>query len=334
MMKNELISTTLLLCAVAAFGSADDNVTLQSQIKDVQKTLAPLVLDSVPVYSEAQKAYFRYYGLHIDGAEHFFGTFKSQGKVIAAHVFKPSESKGTVLVVHGYYDHAGIMSKLIKGIVGYGYTVAVYDQPGHGLSSGERASIEDFSEYSIVFMDFVKICKEGLDGPHHVVAHSMGCTAIVDYLLVTKGGDLDKVLFLAPLIRSAHWGLSGLGQGLSEGLIEYVPRKFRKNSSDKEFLAFMKKDPLQAKRVPINWVGALRTWNDRAEKYGLSEKAVNVLQGTRDTTVDASHNMKFLKKKFSRAKITYIEGAGHQLMNESPKFRTKVFQQISTFLAE
>ena len=59
----------------------------------------------------------------------------------------------------------------------------MYDHPGHGLSSGARASIDDFSEYVSVLEDFLRIARVHLPGPYHLVAHSMGGAVTLDYLL-------------------------------------------------------------------------------------------------------------------------------------------------------
>lgn len=325
-----LLSMSIMLCSIGAAIAAGGG---KYDVAAVRKAMRPLVFERTG-FSEPVEEYFRYYGLDLDGVVHLFGSFKSGTRTLAVHVFRPGTSKGTVVLVHGYYDHAGILSKLIKELVTAGYTVAVYDQPGHGLSGGAPADIGDFGEYVAVLRDFVKLCTENLDSPFHLVAHSMGSGVASDYLLKSTETPFARVVLMAPLIRSAAWRLSGVGHAMAGSVVDSVPRVFRRNSSDKQFLKFMKRDPLQTKQVPMRWLKALRAWNERILKYEASDRQVRIIQGTKDTTVDWKHNMKFMKSKFPNADITMIDGAGHQLMNESEKLRGKVFEEITRYLGK
>ena len=326
-----LILLELSLCVASAGRAASPRAVYP--VEQVKKELAPLSFESTSSYPPATRQYFKYYGLNVDGAQHCFGTFESGDYELAAHVFKPRQSKGSVILLHGYYDHSGILKNLIRSLVKQGYTVALYDQPGHGLSSGAGASIEDFSEYVSILEAFLRICRGNLRGPFHLVAHSMGCTVATDYLLTTKSDPLDRVVFLSPLVHSAAWKVSGWGHSLAGSTVDHVPRVFRKqNSSDKEFIKFMKDDPLQTRHVPMKWVNALREWNCKAAEYGTSEKRIKIIQGTRDTVVDRKYSTEFIKRKFRNTDTTLIQEGGHQLINESPPMRANVLNLINDYL--
>src|SRR4030043_464172 len=94
------------------------------------------------------ESYLEFYGLKIAVARHEFVPFESGGFELAGHIFRPKEYKATVFILHGYLNHCGLLSKLIKYLVEAGFAVAVYDLPGHGLSSGEPTAIDDFSQYT------------------------------------------------------------------------------------------------------------------------------------------------------------------------------------------
>lgn len=330
--------TTHAILAAGLLASAScaraQTATTGFVVEQVKEQLAPLRLDAQPSNTPAVQAYFAHYRLDITNVSHFFGTFESTNYILAAHVFKPAKPVATVIVLHGYYDHAGILRHLITTLIEENYAVAIYDHPGHGLSTGEPASISDFAEYRTVFDDFLTLCTNNLSGPFHLVAHSMGCTIAADYLLTTEKPVLRKIVFIAPLMHSAGWTVSGLSMGVAETVTDDVPRVFRKNSSDKEFLRFMKDDPLQAQRVPLKWANALRGWNERAAKYKAADKPIRIIQGKKDTTVDWKYNIPFLKKKFSNADVTLIPKAGHQLLNETPAIRDAVLKLIGDYLSE
>jgi len=298
--------------------------------------LSPLDLapEKAVSYPEPVPAYFAYYGLALPGVDHRFGTFRSGRYTIAAHVFHPRRSRATVIVAHGYYDHAGVCRNAIWHLVKAGYTVAVYDQPGHGLSSGNRASISDFSQYIMVLRDFVALCRRDLDGPYHIVAHSMGGAITADYLLNTEDPPVDRVVLLAPLVRSAAWAASGVGHLLVGGVVDSVPRTFRKNTSNREFQKFQRRDPLQGREVPMQWVEAHRDWVKAFEDYGTSDRPIVVIQGDKDTTVSWEYNLRALKGKFPKMTVRMVKNGGHQLLNERRDLREKTLNALSEALRQ
>ncbi len=277
--------------------------------------------------------YLEHYGLAFPGVTHAFGRFESRRRRLAGHVFLPGEPRGTVIVLHGYYDHVGVHSRLIRFLLETGHAVAAYDMPGHGLSSGRRASVEDFGDLVTAQDDFVALARQNLPGPHHFVGHSTGAAVALDHVLTSEDVAFDQVVLLAPLVRSYAWNLSRLGNWMVRPFTDEVPRVFRANSSDADFLEFVESDPLQYRRVPLAYAAAVQAWNGRLQGYPPSEKEVVVIQGTRDTTVDWKHNVGFLRGKLPRARIELIEGGRHHLANESAELRTKVYDVIESVLA-
>jgi alpha-beta hydrolase superfamily lysophospholipase len=306
----------------------------------VRKAMRPLCVIRGRVYPEPVLRYFEYYGLDFadeggERCEHLFGTFESNGNTLAAHIFRPGEYKATVFVLHGYLEHCGQLNHLISYLLKGGYAVATYDMPGHGLSSGERGAIEDFSEYSLVLHDFVEAAKVQLRGPYHLIGHSIGGAIALDYLFRNKQLVFENVVLVAPLVRSVLWGPSKIGHHLYSLFGTSVPRKFSNSSSDKAFLDFVEtKDPLQVQMVPLKWVKALYEWNTKVATCGGYGKAVKIIQGTSDTTVAWKFNIKFIQKNFGEVQVTLIENGRHSLLNESSDIRRQVFLQVSSYLED
>lgn len=334
------ILTTLLLFGCLLQGCmtpnkdsvAGDPGSITTHLIKVKKNLGPLNFQTPVEFSESTQEYFSYYGLKIDGAEHIFGTFNASDKILAAHIFKPKESKGTVILLHGYGDHTGVWKHVISAVVKERYTVAVYDHPGHGLSSGARASIDDFSEYVSILKDFLRIARVHLPGPYHLVAHSMGGAVTLDYLLTVKQPGVEKVVLIAPLVHSSYWHLSRFGHSLGKHVTDSVPRASQNASSDAEYLMLTEKDPLQAREVAMKWFSALVEWNQRILSYEPSTLPIRVIQGTADTAVDWKYNVEFIMEKFSNADIILIENGGHQLMNESLPMRAEIINLVVDYL--
>jgi len=119
-----------------------------------------------------------------------------------------------------------------------------------------------------------------------------------------------------------------VGGALARPFADEVPRVFRKNSDDEEFLAFVAKDPLQYHGVPLAWAAALERWNERIEGLAPSDAEVLVIQGTDDTTVDWEHNLDIVRRLLPRATLEVLDGARHHLANESAAIRERVFELI------
>ena len=337
LLRTSTIFLFLISLVAACATQPKDNLAAESNpiaahLERVRQELGPLDFHGQPSFSEAELEYFRYYGLEFAGAEHIFGTFNWSNMVLTAHVFRPKEAKGTAVLLHGYCDHSGAWKHLIKDLVQARFAVALYDQPGHGLSEGEPTAIDDFSEYVSALEEFLQLCRIHLPPPYYLIAHSMGGAVTLDYLLTVRQTNLDKVVLIAPLVHSAHWNLSRVAHGLGIHFSESIPRSFQSTSSDEEFLEFTERDPLQPTQVSMKWFSALIEWDKRIVSYEPSSMPIKVLQGTEDTTVDWKFNLKFIKEKFPNADIRLIENGNHHLMNESLPMRGEAINIVLDYL--
>lgn len=289
------------------------------------------MLNNTCRYFDSIESYLGFYGLKTGG--HEFVPFKSDGFELAGHFFKPEEYKSTVIILHSYLGHCGLLAKLIKYLTEANFAVAVFDLPGHGLSSGEPTAIDDFSQYSDSLSDFLSIVRQKLNGPYHAIGHSTGAAIVMDYLFAGREDCFDKVIFVAPLVRSELWFLSKLGYRIYRPFAKNIFRLFRNVSSDKDFLKFVKyNDPLQARKFSLKWVEAVFRWNDKVTNAKSIARPVKVIQGTSDNIVVWKYNLKFIQSKFSDTEIKFIEKGRHELFNESAEIREMVFSQVQDYL--
>ena len=277
--------------------------------------------------------YNDYYGLDFPGIAHNAEFLSLAGYSIAVHSFKPANPLGTVTVVHGYYDHVAIEKNLISYLLDNQYSVLAYDLPGHGLSSGEKADIGDFTEYTTVLRELNALVLRDFSPPYHLIGHSTGGAIIIDGLLNKALGNISKIILVSPLIHSNLWNISQLGNWITDIFVDSVPRIFRKNSSDDEYLDFVKnRDPLQYRKVPLKWFKALVLWNNKIIQAEESDREILVLQGSEDSTVDWKYNLKFIQDKFRQSKIVMIKDGNHQLFNENIEIQDQVFMEITNYL--
>ena len=254
---------------------------------------------------------------------------------IAMQVCRPPQALATLLVLHGYYDHMGLYGHVYDWALRQGFAVLSCDLPGHGLSSGARASINSFQEYQQVLHAMLAKAEQlRLPKPWHILGQSTGGAIALDYLLNQQSlTQLGETILLAPLVRPRAWQQSKLLYQLVKPFRSSVPRRFSDNSHDPVFIEFVRNDPLQAQILPTAWVGALAQWIPYIEQAKRSGRSPIIVQGDADMTVDWQHNLNVLTDKFSEPRILLLPEARHHLANEKASMREQYFQFLTEQLS-
>lgn len=287
--------------------------------------------------AEEMVAYCRFYGLDlwVEHPEvHYHQGYVHAGEhEVMVHYYRLPESRGTVFILHGYFDHVGLYSQLIDRCLGAGLDVLAYDQPGHGLSSGTPAAIGSFLEYQQVLTAVMDQARGKVREPWFAVGQSTGGAILIDYLLSnqhsTETSDFKEVVLLAPLVRPMGWLGAKVLHTLVRPFISRWRRVFAENSGDTRFLRFLKDhDPLQARAVHVDWVTALRQWVPHIESARPINFPVTVVQGEKDLTVDWQHNLRIIRNKFSSVEELRIPDGRHHLVNEAQDLQATVFSTI------
>jgi len=282
------------------------------------------------------QSFCRYYGLEfaaqLPHVEHVAGRVHSGKYTLAVHHWHQRDATANLLLLHGYFDHTGIFSKLIEWGLSHNCNVLIFDLPGHGLSTGEPAVIDDFSDYSCAIADVLRaVSMPPL--PLWVMAQSTGCAALVDYARKYAWPFAATVL-LAPLIRPVRWKSVRAIRFLLNNIVDSLPRKFSPNSSDHTFQHFLIHDPLQSRRISLRWVSALQRWLNELQYNDLGVGPALIIQGDADATVDWRYNVGVIRQLFPASHVEYLPGAGHQLANESDKIRSDYLLMVETWLTE
>ena len=284
--------------------------------------------------------YLRFYKLDLaprfKGLEMRIGVFQAAGYRLVAQSFKPPHARGTLVLLHGYYDHVGLYGHLIEWALSQGFAVIACDLPGHGLSDGPRASIQDFTQYQDVLTGLLQqACDLALPSPWHLCGQSTGAAIALDHVLHRPDKALGRSILLAPLVRPRAWRRSQLSYQLLKPWVQQIPRRFSDNSSDHQFITFVRHhDPLQPKVLPTAWVGALGRWIKRIEKAQASQHHALIVQGEADQTVAWTHNLKVLKQKLPHADVLMLPTARHHLVNEVASIREHYLAFLGKALSE
>ena len=284
------------------------------------------------------KEYLQFYQLnfpHTICQKHCAGIFEAANYTIAAQYFLPalSPAKGTVFVLHGYYDHVGLFRHIIQFLLEQGFAVVAYDQPGHGLSSGAQASINHFTEYAEVLQRCLHLGEAHFPKPWHGLGQSTGAAVLLHGLLIEKISVLNKIVLLAPLIRPNGWNTGVWSYRLLKSFVKKIPRHFAHNSNDENFVTFCRdQDPLQSRYLSVKWVGAMKEWLECFPVLTATTASALLIQGEADTTVDWRYNTPLIQGKLAGVSIQFIPEAHHHLVNESEALRKPIFSAIQQFL--
>jgi alpha-beta hydrolase superfamily lysophospholipase len=308
-----------------------------------RRALQPLDLDVRAPWPEALADYAEFYGLDTLAqhapvpTRHEIGTVEAWGYDIATQVFlpkPPARARGTLLVMHGYFDHAGLFTQPIRVGLAQGYAVVAIDLPGHGLSSGGPAEIDDFRHYQEMLIDLLAVLTPQLPKPWVAVGQSTGGGILLDHVLssLAKGQRpaFARVQLWAPLVRIAKWRQVRALYWLFGRFKRAVPRNFKRSSHDSEFVDFIwHKDPLQFRTVPLKWVGAMIRWEKHMQSLPACRYAITVVQGSADDTVDWRYNLRFIEQKTYLEQTIEVPGGSHHLANESIEYRQPVLSALA-----
>ena len=312
---------------------------LEDQLRRLHLQLPKLVFDpdadATSAHLSEAKTYLDHYKLAAltepSGIRHFLGSINCSGYTIACQYWLPPAPTGTVFVVHGYFDHAGLYGHLFKYLLNKNLAVVTFDLPGHGLSDGEQVSIASFDHYVEVFEAILSAAKNHLPQPWRGIGQSTGGAIVLKHLLEETGNDrlFTHISLLAPLLHPRYWRTNRFLYLIAHRFLSRLKRKFLNNSGDPAFLTFLSsKDPLQARHISLEWIGAMKRWTEEFEDLPTSSYPLSIVQGDRDATLDWRYNLKKFGKKLPNARIHIVQGAHHHLVNETELKRNQVFKAM------
>ncbi|WNL42488.1 alpha/beta hydrolase [Halomonas sp. PAMB 3264] len=289
--------------------------------------------------TRAVQDYFHHYRLSelFESTPSVYAGFIDTGRFnLWCQVWSPMAPRGTVFVVHGYFDHLGLYRHLLESLLENGWLVVLWDLPGHGLSSGPRAEIDEFEDYQHCF-SHVKHTLEAADlapAPWIGIGQSTGAAILAtDALEHREAAHWAAIVLLAPLVRPWRWGQASWVHLIASPFVKELPRKYRPNSTDEAFTTFLREhDPLQPERLSVVWVSAMRRWIPRVLAFEPLALPTLILQGEQDTTVDWERNLDILAEKLPQASVFRHPEAKHHLVNESIAIRQALFERLEAFL--
>ena len=251
-------------------------------------------------WNTASDNFNSYYGEIIErstSSNYYPVWFNSLGQRMHALIFEPEgEVKDTVLVIHGYAGNLLGYKYIIPFLLRKKYRVAALMLPGHSINDNPRGDIDDFNLYGQFVKDFLDALNLKGIKVNYAIGHSTGATSLLIYNQLFTW-DFKRVVFIAPLIRSAHWYLSCIGRFFSKNLVCSSNIKWR--------------GPLAMQVFPMHWFDELIKWNKNNKDYTVSNTDLLLIQGRKDNVVDWRYNVPFLENLFPNITTIFYPEAGH-----------------------
>lgn len=313
-------------------------------MRDLNAVLDPLTIDNLhdqlPLDDIALtrsddpnlKPYLNFYQLPMPNKSLslYAGRLAVDGDHIFTMAWQPTNSIGTAIVVHGYMDHMGLFNHLIQNLLERQLRVVCFDLPGHGLSTGTPGYILDYGDYVGALESVISVTRRKFDGPLHGVGQSMGGAVLLKHHI--KDADdypFTSLNLFAPLLQPKNWPINHILYLLTKPFFKTRKRVFRDSSWDQEFLYFLRYcDPLQARLMPLAWVGALKKWIQEFRRYEGGDLAINLIQGDADKTLDWETNLGVFEQKFPALNVHIIKDGNHHLVNEIESMRSEIFAAL------
>jgi len=154
--------------------------------------------------------------------------------------WRPEGAAQAVLaIVHGFGEHSGRYTHVVRHFVPRGYAVHGFDLRGHGRSPGQRGHINAWTEYRDDVKAFLgHVAKQEQGRPVFLLGHSLGSIIALDYALhhpqglsglILSGLAVDPVGAATPLLvatarlMSRIWPTLSMAVKLDKGALSRIP---------------------------------------------------------------------------------------------------------------
>lgn len=258
------------------------------------------------------------------------GTTTSDGVALATYRWDPPAGapagRPTVLLAHGYAEHARRYAPLARALTRAGYPLLAVDHRGHGASEGPRADVAAFERY---VDDFASFAEEAQPEPGRrvVFGHSMG-GAIAALYAARRPDGLDALVLSSPYLRNAvpvpPWlervarvlarvAPTAPVRRLDADALSRLPEEVEAYRADPLIhsgpaKARMAREMLDGGRAALEAASAIRA-------------PARILHGGADRIADPAGAREIAGRIGDRAETTIYDGGFHELLNDADRER-------------
>lgn len=262
----------------------------------------------------------------------------------------PDHAVGTVLLIHGYAEHTGNYSRLVKNFTDARFAVATMDLRGHGLSEGPRGHLESPDAYAEDIEHFMDTVFPALlpRRPLFLWAHSLGGLVGLQLLRRARmpvrpmGAVFTSPLLGFPELSGAQKALAKVAPLVAKALptlpiAHGIPQEVL--SHDEAYLAARKDDPLIIRVTTPRWfMSVKKAVNEVQNNAGDFQKLAPTLflLAGQEKVTSLNDARKFAFQAYSglRHKVIEFPGYFHELEKEKEIRERVVSESIAWFRSQ
>jgi len=252
-------------------------------------------------------------------------TFPSvDGTSLQAYALLPEQPRASVLLLHGYADHALRYRHVLRALYEAGFAAYALDYRGHGRSGGARGAVGRFEDYLGDVRTAVARIEATRGGPLFLVAHSHGALVAASLLAGDHAPPVAGAVFTGPYfqlkLEPSRWQLF---QARAVG--RFLPALQLRNPVTPEMLtrdeamqAEAAADPLKHQVVTPRWFAESTAAQQQLWRQVRRFRVpLLVLQGEADPVVEPSASARFVDSIASTDKrFVPFPGMRHELFHE------------------
>ncbi len=271
--------------------------------------------------------------------------------------WRPAAPRGRVLLLQGLSEFLEKYGEVAAGLTARGFEVWSFDWRGQGHSPADSGARTDVFERHLADLDgLFEALPPGQ--PPLLLAHSMGAHLALRHL-ARRPHAVARALLCAPMIgiRTGRWSQRlaralarlmirlGLGERQLPGRRNYtalhIPFAVNPLTSDRvryeRLRGLILNDPdLTFGRVDWYWLAAAFDSLDRLHARGVAQSIttpMTLLLAGQDQVVDSRAAARFAAL-LPHARVLWVAGARHELLQEAPAIQATVWAALDRVLAD
>ena len=245
----------------------------------------------------------------------------------------------SVVIAHGLGEHGGRYRRVAEYLAKHGYATYAIDHRGHGKSGGPRALVDRF-DHAVADLDQLidLVRKKRRNTPLFLLGHSMGGGLSLAYALAHQD-KLNGLLLSGPavVLDGASTAMIVVSKILSLfapslGVYGVDPSAVSRDPAE---AAAYDKDPLNFHgKVPARTLGEIvRFVEALPAQLPRITLPILLMHGTADKLAGMSGSKMVHSTVRSKDKtLKLYDGLYHEIFNEFPADRARVFADMSTWL--
>lgn len=251
----------------------------------------------------------------------------------------PNNAKGVLVLVHGFGEHSGrYFDSVVPELLKVGLSVILYDNIGHGKSSGKRGHCSSYENLLNILNHVIQKAKKLYPClPLILYGHSMGGNLVLNYSL-RRDTSIFAMIATSPYLRLAFkppkwkmiagkallrlWPSITMPSGLDPQGISRIPEEIEKYKNDP--LIHDKVSPMFS--FPVIRAGEWAISNSSKLKVNTL-----LLHGTGDPIIDFRGTQEFHQNS-KKTELELIEGGYHELHHDLCK--SQMLAKIGNWLGQ